>query len=729
MRRAFIFGLWLYFIAISTAKEIIVGENAGGWSVGVKFEPLNAVVGDQLSFKYKSGVHDVWLLPSTECNFDAPGAELVGPPSAGSYVATLDKPGKYFYSCSVVGHCNAGQVLEVNVAAAGEPEVAPAPASEKEDTPVGSCSAQKVINATTNEVFVSCRSPAINLAPGDNVYPDILLPNPYPAPSEAEEVILQTVSAEIVDANGAPVPLSEVYLHHIFGDIRFVPAEGAEVRQSPMRVPIPAPYFLAVDTAAVAEDDARFANFHVIRTTGVAPDAVKACIECWCEGTEPQTGSIGCCSKCPTASTDPAKDYFLEFNVTYIIPANGGGKIEETPDMRRAIALALDIHGGVEYSIAPVPTSVEASLNLPVTSTFNRTYALDFFCPQSDNFTIVKCWGHQHIGAQCVSMYDTATGYEICKSCPTYGSVPSLPGDEEGYVVGMSATILDPPYVIQPGQQVTLSSTYDADQPYAGVMSLFAMVLGGFEPRSECKIDYAGFVQPPGSLDGSSVGSNFSEEEIISQGEALIAQTPEFCTSFKNYLNGTVVPCLPAAAETLKNKGMAMTGMGPGGGMDKLAICCAAIKSNIGGLRDVAREIYDSSIDDRCLCSLGEVLLFGYREKILSIIAGFSDTCTGRDPNGPGQAASSTVTSGLALLLNSVFAPKCPNIAAQINDDGSANTETELSSTPEATDNTEEAAVDSTSVTAQSSSSSVAVLSKFIIIFLIVIPQIELFLL
>lgn len=48
MRRAFIFGLWLYFIAISTAKEIIVGENAGGWSVGVKFEPLNAVVGDQL---------------------------------------------------------------------------------------------------------------------------------------------------------------------------------------------------------------------------------------------------------------------------------------------------------------------------------------------------------------------------------------------------------------------------------------------------------------------------------------------------------------------------------------------------------------------------------------------------------------------------------------------------------------------------------------------------------
>jgi hypothetical protein len=48
MARAFIFSLWLCFVALSTAKEIIVGENAGGWSVGVKYKPLNAIVGDQL---------------------------------------------------------------------------------------------------------------------------------------------------------------------------------------------------------------------------------------------------------------------------------------------------------------------------------------------------------------------------------------------------------------------------------------------------------------------------------------------------------------------------------------------------------------------------------------------------------------------------------------------------------------------------------------------------------
>jgi Stress up-regulated Nod 19 len=686
----------------------------------------------------------VWLLPSPECNFDAPGAKLVGPPTTGSYVATLDTPGKYYYACSVVGHCDAGQFLEVNVAAAGEPAVsAPKPATSpkpvEENKPVGSCSSPTTLNATTNEVFVSCRSPPISLAPGDNVYPDILLPNPYPAPSTAEEVILETVSAEVVDEIGTPVALSEVYLHHIFGDIRFLPAEGAEVRQSPMRTPLPAPYFLAVNTSAVAEDDSRFANFHVIRTTGVAPDAVKACIECWCENTDPQTGSIGCCSKCPTSSTDPAKNYFLEFNVTYKVPPASIGKIEETPDMQRAVALVLDIHGGVEYSVAPVPTSVEASLAIPLTSTFNRTYELDYFCPQNDSFSIIKCWGHQHIGAQCVIMYDTATGAEICSSCPTYGTTPDKPGDEEGYLVGMSAAVLDPPYVVQPGQQVTLSAVYDADQPYAGVMSLFAVVFSGFDARAECNINYAGFVQPPGNLDSAdasgghgNAGSHLTAEELLQQGQILVSEMPEQCTSFKKYLNGTVVPCLPAAIETLKNKGMAMTGMGPGGGMSNLTTCCTSIKSNQGGISTILGEIYGGgNAPTECLCSLGEILLFGYREGILPIIADFSDTCTGREKDG---GASATVTNGLGLLLNSVFAPKCPNIAAQINDAGSSSNSSGSSSGTNAmspaTSGGETAAVDGSASSAppapSSSSSAVAVptgvlSSKFLIVFIALI--------
>ncbi len=46
MKLAFIlFSLWVTCVA---SKEIIVGQNEGGWSVGVTYAPINAVVGDQL---------------------------------------------------------------------------------------------------------------------------------------------------------------------------------------------------------------------------------------------------------------------------------------------------------------------------------------------------------------------------------------------------------------------------------------------------------------------------------------------------------------------------------------------------------------------------------------------------------------------------------------------------------------------------------------------------------
>ena len=92
-------------------------------------------------------------------------------------------------------------------------------------------------------------------------------------------------------------------------------------------------------------------------------------------------------------------------------------------------------------------------------------------------------------------MVDAKTGTEICNSCPEYGTQEGVAGDEAGYLVGMTPTVLDPPYVMQPGQEVILTASYAADQPYAGVMSLMATVLGEFDAREECKIDYAGFIQ------------------------------------------------------------------------------------------------------------------------------------------------------------------------------------------------------------------------------------------
>ena len=449
-------------------------------------------------------MHDVWQLPASKCDFKAPGAKLVGSPSAGSAKVDLSNPGTYYFACSFTGHCDAGQILEVIVAsgtsAGNSPTTQPGngaggPAA---GTSLGECTAPEQVDAATGEVKVSCRSPAVSLAPGDNIFPDILLPNPYPSPTTSPEVILKTVTAEVLDETGRAVPLSEVYLHHIFGDVRFVPAEGAEIRRSPMHQPLPAPYFLKVNTTLVASDESRYANFHVIRTTGVPSDGLKPCIECWCKNVTPPFGSIGCCAKCPTTSTEPPKPYHLQYTVTYTIPKESTTTKSSTD--KQATLVVLDIRGGLEYSIQAVPKNTsqtqEGTTNstIPI-STFTRQYPLDFFCPQPRNFSVVKCWGHQHIGARCVTMVDAKTGTEICNSCPEYGTQEGVAGDEAGYLVGMTPTVLDPPYVMQPGQEVILTASYAADQPYAGVMSLMATVLGEFDAREECKIDYAGFIQ------------------------------------------------------------------------------------------------------------------------------------------------------------------------------------------------------------------------------------------
>ena len=51
---------------------------------------------------------------------------------------------------------------------------------------------------------------SLSLAPGDNIFPSVPLPNPYPP----ERVLLLQASAAILDAEtGLPVPQDVLYLH------------------------------------------------------------------------------------------------------------------------------------------------------------------------------------------------------------------------------------------------------------------------------------------------------------------------------------------------------------------------------------------------------------------------------------------------------------------------------------------------------------------------------------
>jgi hypothetical protein len=84
---------------------------------------------------------------------------------------------------------------------------------------VGACGSPRPAAAATGAVAVTCLSRGVALAPGYNVMPDVEMPNPYPT---GVIVAVLTQSMGIVDAAGRQVPLTEVYLHHAFGDYNFI---------------------------------------------------------------------------------------------------------------------------------------------------------------------------------------------------------------------------------------------------------------------------------------------------------------------------------------------------------------------------------------------------------------------------------------------------------------------------------------------------------------------------
>ena len=54
-------------------------------------------------------------------------------------------------------------------------------------------------------------------------------------------------------------------------------------------------------------------------------------------------------------------------------------------------------------------------------------------------------------------------------------------GNERGYLVSMSQAVMQEAVQVQPRQNVTLVSDYDASEDHFGVMALFFLDLVGFD--------------------------------------------------------------------------------------------------------------------------------------------------------------------------------------------------------------------------------------------------------
>jgi hypothetical protein len=94
--------------------------------------------------------------------------------------------------------------------------------SPPESVGEGNCSAPMLVPGTLDTYTTRCMSVGWPMKPGEVVNSFFSLPSPYP---EDSLIAIVTQSVQVVDDTLRPVPLSEMYVHHVFGDARNVLGE------------------------------------------------------------------------------------------------------------------------------------------------------------------------------------------------------------------------------------------------------------------------------------------------------------------------------------------------------------------------------------------------------------------------------------------------------------------------------------------------------------------------
>ncbi|KAB1211762.1 Blue copper protein [Morella rubra] len=116
------------------AAQHVVGGSQGwdestdfnAWASGQTFK-----VGDQLVFKYTSGLHSVVELANEKAYKNCNIGSALDSMNSGSDVVKLNKPGTRYFACGTLGHCNQGMKLKIKTVAGNAPS---SPASSSSST-------------------------------------------------------------------------------------------------------------------------------------------------------------------------------------------------------------------------------------------------------------------------------------------------------------------------------------------------------------------------------------------------------------------------------------------------------------------------------------------------------------------------------------------------------------------------------------------------------------------
>ncbi|XP_042482892.1 uncharacterized protein LOC122063261 isoform X2 [Macadamia integrifolia] len=387
------------------------------------------------------------------------------------------------------------------------------------------------VQAKENEVKTAVfLSPKFVLGPGkveNKFYHDIDFPRGH--------IAIKEFYGEVVDEWGNPVPLHETYLHHWVVERYYAPkgvevpegngnqdlhlskyiivrnsgvcqgnvlgqyfGVGSETRKT--KTYVPDPYGIEVGNPVEIPngyEERWLLNVHAIDTRG-AVDRL-GCTECRCdlynitrdEFDRPlrpgYMGGLLCCydqTQCRVQEGFQSikRSLYLRYTVkwvdwedtivpgkVYILDVTDTGKMPR--DSERLSAL----HGcKVEYDVESCGTNGLAN------NECLDTKKASIVMPHGGS--VIYGVAHQHSGGAGATLYGE-DGRVICSSLPIYGEGKE-PGNEAGYIVGMSSCYPQPGTVkVFEGETLILESRYNSTQKHTGVMALFYILVADPPPK------------------------------------------------------------------------------------------------------------------------------------------------------------------------------------------------------------------------------------------------------
>ncbi|GLU02243.1 hypothetical protein SLE2022_194990 [Rubroshorea leprosula] len=127
----------------SATQHVVGGSQGWGESVDLNSWASSQTfkVGDQLVFKYSSGLHSVVELGSEAAYKNCDLGTALDTKNSGNDVVKLTKPGTRYFACGTLGHCGQGMKVKITTVAGNAPST---PASTPSSS--GACFIQPLAN-------------------------------------------------------------------------------------------------------------------------------------------------------------------------------------------------------------------------------------------------------------------------------------------------------------------------------------------------------------------------------------------------------------------------------------------------------------------------------------------------------------------------------------------------------------------------------------------------------